>query len=165
MSEIWCPHCRKVSKAYVIDSSRAKNGEVMRRRRQCSKCRSRFTTREYIEEILPLVQKKDGRKEPYDRGRIIRSIELALGKEKDDPLVERAIVTINGAFAGADSVSSRDIATRIAEFFRKEKNIPALIRYDIGRRGHLRDVVRWFIMLQRGSDAVASSRARRHQYR
>ncbi len=150
---------------YVIDSSRAENGEVMRRRRQCSKCRSRFTTREYIEEILPLVQKKDGRKEPYDRGKLIRSIELALGKEKDDPLVERAIVTIKGAFADADSISSGDIAMRIAEFFRKEKNIPALIRYDIGRRGHLRDVVRWFATLESHSDSTVSSRARRHQHR
>lgn len=148
---------------YVIDSSRAENGEVMRRRRQCSECRSRFTTREYIEEILSLVQKKDGRKEPYDCGKLIRSIELAFGKEKDDFLVERAIMTIKGAFASADLISSRDIAMRVAKFLREEKKIPALIRYDVGRRGHLKDVARWLATLVSHSDATVSFRARRHQ--
>ena len=163
MKGIRCPHCHKFVNALTIDSNRAENGEVVRRRRQCSECHSRFTTREYIEEILPLVQKKDGRKEPYDRGKLIRSIELALGKEKDDLLVERAVVTIKGALAGADSISSQAIATRVAEFFREERKIPALIRYDIGRRGY-GDLVGWFVAFKSHLDAVASPRERRHQY-
>ena len=165
MRGIRCPHCHKMAKTHVVGSGsrRAEGGEVMRRRRQCSECRSRFTTHEYIEEILPLVKKKDGRKEPYDRGKFIRSIELALGKEKDDLLVERAVAVVEDALARAESVSSQNIATRVAGFFREEKKIPALIRYEIGWRAQFGSMARWLVTLQRDLDAVALPRARRNQ--
>ena len=61
-----CPFCNQ-SENRVVDSRLVKESNVIRRRRQCSKCKRRFTTYERIEEVLPLVIKKDGRREVFDR--------------------------------------------------------------------------------------------------
>ena len=80
-----CPFCSE-SDNKVIDSRMSKDGEVIRRRRECLECGRRFTTYERIEEVLPLVIKKDGRREPFDRMKIIRSdvkVLLSTGFGKD----------------------------------------------------------------------------------
>lgn len=64
----------------VIDSRLAKDGDMIRRRRECSQCRRRFTTYERIEETLPLVIKKDGRREAFDRGKILAGLQRACEK-------------------------------------------------------------------------------------
>jgi transcriptional repressor NrdR len=64
----------------VIDSRLSKDGNVIRRRRECLKCEGRFTSYERIEEILPHVIKKDGRREPFDRQKILHGIEKACEK-------------------------------------------------------------------------------------
>jgi transcriptional repressor NrdR len=64
----------------VIDSRLSKDGNVIRRRRECLKCDGRFTSYERIEEILPHVIKKDGRREPFDRQKIFHGIEKACEK-------------------------------------------------------------------------------------
>ncbi len=64
-----CPFCQYAD-TKVIDSRLAKEGEIIRRRRECDECQKRFTTYERVEEILPLVIKKDGRREPFDRSKI-----------------------------------------------------------------------------------------------
>jgi transcriptional repressor NrdR len=61
-----CPFCRDLENK-VIDSRLSKEGDVIRRRRECLQCARRFTTYERAEEALPLVVKKDGRREPFDR--------------------------------------------------------------------------------------------------
>ena len=61
-----CPFCRDLENR-VIDSRLGKEGDVIRRRRECEQCGRRFTTYERVEEALPLVVKKDGRREPFDR--------------------------------------------------------------------------------------------------
>jgi transcriptional repressor NrdR len=58
----------------------SKDGEVIRRRRECLECGRRFTTYERIEEVLPLVIKKDGRREPFDRMKIIIGLKKACEK-------------------------------------------------------------------------------------
>jgi transcriptional repressor NrdR len=55
----------------VVDSREGKDGEVIRRRRECLQCRRRFTTYERIEEIHFMVVKKDGRREPFDRHKLL----------------------------------------------------------------------------------------------
>ena len=64
-----CPYCGE-NNDKVIDSRLAQEGRAIRRRRECSKCHKRFTTYEHIEEILVMVVKKDGRREPFDRDKI-----------------------------------------------------------------------------------------------
>ena len=61
-----CPFCGTTDNR-VIDSRLAREGRVVRRRRECEGCGRRFTTYERVEEILPFVVKKDGRREAYDR--------------------------------------------------------------------------------------------------
>jgi len=64
----------------VVDSRTGKNGEIIRRRRECLKCQRRFTTYERVEEVLPTVVKKDGRREPFDRLKILAGIQKACQK-------------------------------------------------------------------------------------
>lgn len=74
-----CPFCVETDNK-VIDSRMSKDGEVIRRRRECLECGRRFTTYERIEEVLPLVIKKDGRREPFDRMKIIIGLKKACEK-------------------------------------------------------------------------------------
>ncbi len=74
-----CPFCDEIEDK-VVDSRTAKEGEVIRRRRECLGCKRRFTTYERIEEILPMVVKKDGRREPFDRNKILAGLKKACEK-------------------------------------------------------------------------------------
>ena len=65
-----CPYCSALSEK-VVDSREGKEGEVVRRRRECLQCNRRFTTYERIEEIHFTVVKKDGRREPFDRAKLL----------------------------------------------------------------------------------------------
>jgi transcriptional repressor NrdR len=58
----------------------AKEGEVIRRRRECLGCKRRYTTYERVEEILPMVVKKDGRRESFDRTKILAGLKKACEK-------------------------------------------------------------------------------------
>ena len=71
-----CPFCGHLEDK-VIDSRAAGTGEVIRRRRECEACSRRFTTYERVEDVLPTVVKKDGRREPFERQKIIRALRLA----------------------------------------------------------------------------------------
>ncbi len=68
-----CPSC-KHSETRVLDSREVEGERVIRRRRECEKCKNRFTTYERIELLNLLVIKKDGKREVYDRNKIIRGI-------------------------------------------------------------------------------------------
>jgi transcriptional repressor NrdR len=74
-----CPFCSHIEDK-VIDSRLSKDGDVIRRRRECLKCEGRFTSYERIEEVLPLVVKKDGRREPFDRQKVLHGLEKACEK-------------------------------------------------------------------------------------
>ena len=74
-----CPFCGHLENK-VIDSRLAKDGGVIRRRRDCDDCGRRFTTYERIEEILPMVIKKDGRRELFDRGKLLGGLKRACEK-------------------------------------------------------------------------------------
>ena len=74
-----CPFCTDVENK-VIDSRLSKDGQVIRRRRECLECGRRFTTYERVEEVLPLVVKKDSRREPFDRMKIIIGLKKACEK-------------------------------------------------------------------------------------
>lgn len=74
-----CPFCDEIEDK-VVDSRMAKEGEVIRRRRECLGCKRRYTTYERIEESLPMVVKKDGRREPFDRNKILSGLKKACEK-------------------------------------------------------------------------------------
>ena len=74
-----CPFCAELENK-VIDSRLSNQGAVIRRRRECLGCSRRFTTYERVEEILPMVVKKDGRREAFDRQKILDGLKLACQK-------------------------------------------------------------------------------------
>jgi transcriptional repressor NrdR len=74
-----CPYCGHLEDK-VVDSREAGEGQATRRRRECLGCSRRFTTYERIEEILPAVVKKDGRREPFDRKKIVEGLTRACQK-------------------------------------------------------------------------------------
>ena len=74
-----CPGCSGMENK-VIDSRLNKEGDVIRRRRECLSCTDRFTTYEKLERSLPLLIKKDGRREEFDREKIISGVRKACQK-------------------------------------------------------------------------------------
>ncbi|HET9882039.1 MAG TPA: transcriptional regulator NrdR [Candidatus Binatia bacterium] len=89
-----CPFCHETENR-VIDSRLSKDNNMIRRRRECSKCSRRFTTYERVEEMMPLVVKKDGRRETYERIKIINGLKRAC---------EKRPVSINTIEAIADRI-------------------------------------------------------------
>lgn len=74
-----CPFCHSTNNR-VIDSRPSREANAIRRRRECLKCNRRFTTYEQVEETLPLIIKKDGRREPYQRSKVSEGIKKACEK-------------------------------------------------------------------------------------
>ena len=74
-----CPFCGdEVNR--VVDTRLAREGEEIRRRRECVECGRRFTTRERVEEVLPRIIKRDERREAFDRAKLLAGIERACEK-------------------------------------------------------------------------------------
>jgi transcriptional repressor NrdR len=74
-----CPYCGD-EEDKVVDSRPSQDGRSVRRRRECASCGKRYTTYEYIEDVPLTVVKNDGRREPFDRQKLQRGIELACNK-------------------------------------------------------------------------------------
>ena len=85
-----CPFCDDIEDK-VVDSRMAKEGEVIRRRRECLSCKRRYTTYERVEETMPAVVKKDGRREPFDRSKIVFGLKKACEKR---PISTATIETV-----------------------------------------------------------------------
>ncbi len=81
-----CPFCLSTD-TRVVETRTGRDGFSIRRRRECIACGRRFTTFERIDETMPMVVKKDGRREPYDREKLLRGIRKAF--EKRPVSVER----------------------------------------------------------------------------
>jgi transcriptional repressor NrdR len=74
-----CPFCHHRGNR-VVDSRTSRDGGAIRRRRVCTSCKRRFTTFEQVEQALPMVVKKDNRREPYDRSKIVAGLKRACEK-------------------------------------------------------------------------------------
>ena len=88
-----CPYCSH-EEDRVVDSRSCRDGMAIRRRRECINCSKRFTTYEYIENVPLSIIKTDGRREPFDRGKLLEKIQLACYKttvsaEQIERLVDR----------------------------------------------------------------------------
>ena len=125
-----CPECGHLE-SKVIDSRLSAAGDVTRRRRECEACAGRFTTYEHVEEALPLVVKKDGRREPFDRRKVLSGLRKACDK-RAVPLVrlEAVVDSIEKALvdAGDKEVSAKSIGERIMTELRSVDEI-AYVRF------------------------------------
>ena len=74
-----CPFCDTWD-TKVVDSRLNQQGDITRRRRECPQCEGRFTTYEHVEEVMPFVIKKDGRREPYSRDKLFQGVQKACQK-------------------------------------------------------------------------------------
>ena len=74
-----CPYCSVLDNK-VIDSRTSKDGRTIRRRRECITCGRRFTTYEKLEDVMPMVVKKDGRREVFDRKKITEGLRKSCQK-------------------------------------------------------------------------------------
>ncbi|MBI4970302.1 MAG: transcriptional repressor NrdR [Candidatus Omnitrophica bacterium] len=86
-----CPYC-KYDDDKVIDSRSSDEGLAIRRRRECTKCKRRYTTYERVDEIPTLVIKKGGTREPYDRMKVLAGIRKACEKRPVSAETQEAIV-------------------------------------------------------------------------
>ena len=116
-----CPYCLS-QETSVLESRDSEDGEVIRRRRECTKCGKRFTTYERVEVIDLKVVKKDGSKEEFNREKIRRGIQLACEKrEVTEEEIEKIIEDIELRLLNRKSteVSSSDIGRMILTRLRK----------------------------------------------
>jgi transcriptional repressor NrdR len=87
-----CPFC-SIDDTRVLDSRDSNEGAVIRRRRECEACKRRFTTYERVDELNPLVIKKDGRREPFDRDKLLMGLKKACEKRPVSVEQLEAIIT------------------------------------------------------------------------
>jgi transcriptional repressor NrdR len=112
-----CPYCSSLSNR-VIDSRLSKEGDETRRRRVCDDCNRRFTTYERVAEVLPLVVKHDGRREPFDRDKIMLGLRKACEKRPVSmDSLERVVERIENwtQERGGREIPSSEIGERIME--------------------------------------------------
>ncbi len=110
-----CPFCGELEDK-VIDSRISKDGYSIRRRRECISCKKRFTTHEKIEETLPSIIKKDGRREPFDRDKILSGITKACQKRPiSTEAIEASVDRIEHELQerGLKEIKSSEIGERV----------------------------------------------------
>lgn len=101
-----CPKCQSLDNK-VMDSRFRKEGNVIRRRRECLECSHRFTTYERIEESLPMVIKKDGRREAWKRDKVLSGVKTAC--EKRPISIETIEVLVDGIESHFSSSGEREV--------------------------------------------------------
>ena len=125
-----CPYCGIIDNK-VIDSRLSKDGRMIRRRRECLKCERRFTTYEKLEEVLPLVVKKDGRREPFNRDKITTGIRMACQKRPISiTMIEEFVDFVELYFQelGKKEVKSQDIGEKVINKLREWDEV-AYVRF------------------------------------
>ncbi|MCL6546996.1 MAG: transcriptional regulator NrdR [Bryobacteraceae bacterium] len=125
-----CPFCGH-KEDRVIDSRESREGEVIRRRRQCLKCERRFTTYERIDEVPYIVVKKDGRREKFDRQKILTGL-LKACEKRPVPMSKLAEIVdeIEGRVAESPDreISTIEIGERLMEHLKSLDKI-AYVRF------------------------------------
>ncbi len=125
-----CPFCGK-DEDKVVDSRSRNEGRAIRRRRQCLQCGRRFITIEEIEDKTLYVIKSDGRREDYDRKKLMRGIQIACNKrpipiEEIDRIVEKVEAEIESNFV--KEIESRKIGELVSKLLRKLDEV-AYVRF------------------------------------
>jgi transcriptional repressor NrdR len=125
-----CPHCDHLE-SKVLDSRLSKEMDTIRRRRECLKCGKRFSTAERMEEGLPLVIKKDDRREVFDRMKILSGLKKACEKRPIsitnlEKIVSR--IEYNLLEKGDHEISASEIGEMVMEELRKLDEV-AYVRF------------------------------------
>jgi transcriptional repressor NrdR len=125
-----CPYCG-ATKDRVVDSREAKDGAVIRRRRECEACGKRFTSYERIEQIPYMVIKKDGRREVYDRQKLMAGLLKAcekrpVGMKSLDGIVDQVEALL--AESNEREVDTRAIGTLVMDGLRELDKV-AFVRF------------------------------------
>jgi transcriptional repressor NrdR len=112
-----CPRCA-FEEDKVVDSRTTKEGEAIRRRRECLKCAFRFTTYEYIEKVPMMVVKKDGRREQYNREKLLTGLLKAcekrpISREQLEKIVDEIEAAIFSKFK--NEVKSTELGNLVIE--------------------------------------------------
>ena len=135
-----CPYCANLGDK-VVDSRESKEGEVIRRRRECLECGKRFTSYERIDEIPYMVVKKDGTRERFERQKLIGGLLKACEKR---PVTVSALELIADRVEGAlqdrpeKEISTADIGAFVMEELKKLDKV-AYVRFASVYR-HFRDI-------------------------
>jgi len=125
-----CPACGH-EESKVVDSRTARDGAAIRRRRECLQCGRRFTTYERAEDELPLVVKKDGRREPFDRHKVVGGMRRACEKRPVPlPVLERTADALERMLveSGEREIESRRIGEWVMERLRELDGV-AYVRF------------------------------------
>ena len=153
-----CPSCRNVEDK-VVDSREATEGETIRRRRECLKCGRRFTTYERIEEHPLMVVKKDGRREPFDRKKVLSGLQKACEKrpvamEQLEAVVDQVERSLVQAFE--KEVTAQEIGERLMQALHQLDEV-AYVRFASVYRS-FKDVSQFMQELKELLDAKAGPR-------
>lgn len=104
-----CPYCGSLD-TQVKDSRPTEDSSAIRRRRVCPDCGGRFTTFERVQLRDIVVVKKSGKKAPFDRDKLMRSLQIALRKRPVDP--ERVERMVNGVVRQLESLGDAEVSTQ-----------------------------------------------------
>lgn len=116
-----CPFCANAEDR-VVDSRESREGDMIRRRRECTKCERRFTTYEKIESLPFQVVKRDERREPFDRMKLMRGLQVACRKRPvSQNALERVADMIEVAMndSGEREISSKQIGAMVMSRLRE----------------------------------------------
>ena len=108
-----CPFCGHLEDR-VVDSREAKIGDTIRRRRQCEKCRRRFTTYERLDEIPHMIIKKDGRREKFDRQKLLAGL-LKACEKRPVPIARLEEIVDEAEAYVAESADRELVSTAVGE--------------------------------------------------
>lgn len=116
---MFCPKCR-ADDTRVIDSRDAEEGSAIRRRRSCAACAHRFTTYERLDEVPLVVVKSDGRREPFDRAKLVAGVAAACkGRPVTTEQIEQLAESIEDETRlGGAEVSASELGVRVLEHLR-----------------------------------------------
>jgi transcriptional repressor NrdR len=125
-----CPKCTSIEDK-VIDSRIARDGNTIRRRRECMECGHRFTTTEFLVRDSMVVVKRDGRQEPFDRDKLLRAVRAACHKRPVDNeqitmLIEDVLDAVEAEYES--QVPTRAIGEHVMQRLRKTDQV-AYVRF------------------------------------
>lgn len=112
-----CPYCSYATNR-VIDSRLSRDGAEIRRRRECGECGRRFTTRERVDDVVPRIVKRDERREPFERGKLLAALEKACHKRPvSADALERVVDRVAQRLQelGEKEVTSQHVGERVLE--------------------------------------------------
>jgi len=125
-----CPTCGNLE-AKVVDSRLSREGDVTRRRRECLNCGERFTTHERIETVYPFIKKKDGRREEFNRKKIMHGLDKAFEKRPISVEEKEAILARVARFVrerGEKEIAASEIGQKVMDEIREIDEV-AYVRF------------------------------------